>query len=839
MKYLQYLHQLRSAASKPRPQPPPFSTYTTTTDPAASNDLLNLIATASPMEPALNKIHHFLNAQLITSLIQKQPDPYLSFRFFIWTTNFARFRNRVSTNLIIDKLICSCTSDKQEIKKGDGNEKKQECEKSDEELFDLYWSVLDEVKEGNYDVGSGAFGVLIKAYGKVGKAEKAVEAFGRMKEFGCEANLFTYNAVLHVLVEKEVTLLALDVFNTMLKSNCKPDCSTFNVLINGLCKNGRMEETIKTFDEMSNRGIVPNRITYMVVLMGLCRAKRVDDAYRLFRTMRSSGCEPDSVIYDVLVDGFCKMGRIGQALELSESFGEAGYVMGLRGYSSLIHGLVKTNRTDEAFQFFWKIFKLGITPDVVLYTIMIHGLCRMRRLKDAVNLARDMTDRGLVPDTPCYNTLIKGFCDMGLLDQARSLWLEISKNGCLPSSRTYHILIHGMCKKGLVDEAQQIFNDMEKFGWSASVPTFNALIDGLCKAGKLEAARLILYKMEIGKNPSVFLRLSQGAYGVLDSNSLQMMVEKLCESGLVLKAYKILTQLADEVVPDIYTYNILINGFCKVGKVDFALKLYEELHLKGNSPDLVTYVTLIDGLFRVGREVDGIKFYELVSKSEFSHLPEAHKVVMKWHCRRGKTSFALSIWLKHQKSLVGGQDDETLRFVEKLVEMDDMVRALKLLLKRDIKLKNMDSGPYNIILIGLCQARRTNEAMELFLILKETSWYISPPSCVLLISYLLREQNIDHAVDVFLYTLEKGLHLMPRVCNNLIGSLLRWQERATDAFHLLKQMKYTGYDLNAYLHDGTRFLLYRQWSTRPIENDTPRWDDFSAKIHLPLPAVTN
>lgn len=758
-----------------------------------------------------------LNPQIVSSLLEQQPDPNLSSRFFNLTTRFLRFQRQSSSNLIINCLVSN-----------DNNN-----------LFDLYWGILDELKGQKYTLHPAAFSVLISAYLKLNQPEKAVETFDKMKDFDCTPDLFTFNLVLRLMVEKEITFLALPVFNMMLRFDCNPDCETFNILIDGLCKSRKLRDALKLFDEMSDRGIVPNKDTYRVVLTGLCRENRVDDALGLFHTMKTRGFQPDLIIYNVLLNGFCKMGRIDEAFSFSKSFRDVGYFIGIRGYSSLIDGLVNANRTREALCFFLKLFQIGRKPDVVLYTIMIRGLCNMRRLDDALNLMSDMKGRGLVPDTPCYNTLIKGLCDMGLLDQALALYLEIVKDGYLPSSQTYTILICGMCKNGLLGEAQQLFNEMEKLGCSPSVNTFNALIDGLCKAGKLEEARLMFYKMEIGKNPSVFLRLSQGADKVLDSKSLQVMVEKLCESGLVLKAYKLLKQLADSgVVPDIYTYNILINGYCKAEKVDAALKVYEELHLKGLSPDLVTFVTLMDGLQRVGREKEAMKFYEQMSKTKYSHFPVAHLVVMKWCCQKGKNLLAFSKWLNYQKNLEGGQDDKTLQLVEKLIESGDIVMALRMLLERDIKLKNMEPGPYNAILIGLCQAQRTKEAIELFVILEEFSSYISPPSCVLLISYLLRENSLDHAVDVFLYTLDKGFHLMPRVWNNLIGSLLDCQERATNALLLLRKMKSFGYDLNSYLHDATRYRLYRHWSTRKLENDTPRWDAHTAKIHLSLPPVT-
>ncbi|KAL0453114.1 UNVERIFIED_CONTAM: Pentatricopeptide repeat-containing protein [Sesamum latifolium] len=626
-----------------------------------TNEVLAVINSAHPIGPALQKLVPFLNREVIISVLQSQAqlkeDPRICFRFFIWAAEKTRFRSGLSHNLIVDMLLSGES----------GNS------------FHLYWSVLDELRDEKLPVPADAFVVLILGYWRLRKAEKAVETFGRMNDYECKPNLAAYNVILHVLVKKDVILLALAVYNMMLKSNCRIGCDTFNVLIDGLCKSGMTQDALNLFDEMTERGILPSRITYTVIMSGVCKAKRMHDAHRLFNLMKSSGCMPDALTYNALLDGFCKCGQIDEAFALFESFRNDGYRVGIKGFSCLIDGLIRAKRLSEAEELFQKVYDVGSVPDLVLYTIMMRGLCEAGRMKDAVNILRDMIGKGLVPDTQCYNVLIKGFCDIGLLDQARSLKLEISQHNQFPDTCTHTILVCGLCRNGLLGEAQQIFNDMEKLGCFPSVVTFNALIDGLSKAGKLEEAHLMLYKMEIGKNPSLFLRLSQGADRILDSASLQKMVDNLVNSGLILKAYKLLMQLADSgVVPNITTYNTLINGLCKAGQ-----------------------------------------------------------------------------YLKN----LSGRQGEALKSAEESFQNGDLVKAVRSLLEIDIKLADFDSAPYNIWLVGLCQADRVEEALKTFSILEEFNVTVSAPGCVKLIHSLCSEGKLDEAVDIFLYTMEKDLSL--------------------------------------------------------------------------------
>ncbi|GAB4843868.1 hypothetical protein Ancab_013830 [Ancistrocladus abbreviatus] len=751
------------------------------------NDVIRILEKSNPIEPALDSVVDILSPKIVSSVIKKQRhNPQLSFRFIIWAMKRDRWRIWKLHDLIVDMI------------------------KRDDE-FELYWRTLEELKSSGVWIPSDAFLVLILSYWKVGIAEKAVESFGKMREFQCKPDVFTYNAILYIMVQKEVVLLALAVYNQMLKMNCNPNRATYGILIEGLFKIGKSQDALNLFDEMTQRGIAPNNVTYTVVLTGLCRAKRVHDAQILFDKMRSTGCSPDLITCNALLNGYCKLGSMDEAFMHLRSLESNGYALGLKGYSSLIDGLFRAGRFEEANQWFHRLCKENIKPDIALYTIMIRGFSQAGRVKDALKYLTEITERGLVPDTQCYNALIKGFCDMGLLEDARSLKLQISENDCFPDAFTHTILICGMCRNGLVGEAKRIFIEMEKLGCFPSIVTFNALIDALFKVGEAEEARLLFHRMEIGRNPSLFLRLSQGADRILDSASLQYMVERLCESGLFVKAYRILMQLTTVVVPNITTYNILINGMFKDGKIDHANKLFQKLLISGQCPDSVTYGTLMDGFCRFDKVDDALALLDQMNKSGISST-SAYISFMKWYCRKGKVFLACSLWLKYLRCFKN-RGDEALKLIEQHFEKGELTQAVKDLLEMDFKLMQFDLAPYTIWLIGLCQARRIEEALKIFHVLQENKVDVTAPSCVMLIHGLCEAGKLGLALDVFMYTMEKGFILMPRICNKLLISLLRSQNNVKHAFDLLRKMELAGYNLNEHLSKTTKSLLHIRLNT--------------------------
>ncbi|KAK3446667.1 hypothetical protein EUGRSUZ_A02340 [Eucalyptus grandis] len=677
-----------------------------------------LDAAAGPVEPALDRISPFLSHDVVESVVREQRDRARCFRFLFWAMRDRRFRVWDSHRLVVDVLA------------------------EEEGAFDVYWRVLEEVRSCGLRIVSDAFLVLISAYWKMGMAEKAVDAFERMRDFDCEPNVYTYNKIMHVIVRKQIFMLALAIYNKMAKSDCLPNQATYTILIDAFCKTGKIKDALKMFDEMTLRGISPNERTYTIVIAGLCQAKSTDYAYKLFESMRESGCSPDTVTYNVLLDGFCKAGKIDEALLVLPTFEK------------------EAGRYDEVDVWYRRIVKEEVTPDVTLYAIMIRGLSKAGRMEDAMSMLEEMTQRGLTPNSYCYNAIVKGFCDAGLLDEARSLQLEISRRDSIHDACTYTILISGLCRNGLVEEARQIFDEMEKHGCLPSVVTFNALINGLCKSGQLQEANLLLHKMEIGRNPSIFLLLSQGSKRGSDS-------ERLKEMGLA---------------------------------------------------DSVTYATVIDGLQRVDREEKAFKLFDQMERVGIPPSSSVYKCLITWSCRRQKLPLAFSLWLKYLNNLPG-RDDGTLKVAEDHFEKGEVEQAFRHLLQLEMSLKDFDLAPYNILLIGMCQAWRIEEALKIFLLLKENELEITYTSCSTLLPALCKEGYLDASVEVFLYMLEGGFHVKFRHCNQLIRSLLLSDDRRQWAYGLIDKMESLG--LKFHLYESTESLLHRHSNMRNLEQVVP------------------
>nr|GMD47031.1 dihydrolipoyl dehydrogenase 2, chloroplastic-like [Ipomoea batatas] len=161
--------------------------------------------------------------------------------------------------------------------------------------------------------------------------------------------------------------------------------------------------------------------------------------------------------------------------------------------------------------------------------IVIHSLCKIGKTEQVIELVRNNES-----DTVSYNTIIWSFCRKELVQVGFGLVCKMVKKGIAFDSFTCNILVKGFCDMGLLPKARWVMEMLCHNGEAIStdIVGFNTIIHGYFKA---------------------------------------------CEVSDGLEVTKSMSQAS--VLPDIVTYNILINGFCEMGDFGIAKSLMDE-HLE-------------------------------------------------------------------------------------------------------------------------------------------------------------------------------------------------------------------------------------------------------------------
>ncbi|XP_020262243.1 pentatricopeptide repeat-containing protein At1g09820-like [Asparagus officinalis] len=137
------------------------------------------------------------------------------------------------------------------------------------------------------------------------------------------------------------------------------------------------------------------------------------------------------------------------------------------------------------------------------------------------------------------------------------------------------------------------------YRYKLSTFSLNPLLSSLIKTHHLNLAQ------------SVFNQMLTSRKIAPNSITFNTMINGLCKSGKLTKAEDMIKDMkAWGVSPNVVTYNTLIDGYCKRGKMYRADGLVKEMVGFGILPNSVTFNVLIDGYCKDGNLKGGLKFFE-------------------------------------------------------------------------------------------------------------------------------------------------------------------------------------------------------------------------------------
>ncbi|XP_057963762.1 pentatricopeptide repeat-containing protein At4g38150 [Malania oleifera] len=128
------------------------------------------------------------------------------------------------------------------------------------------------------------------------------------------------------------------------------------------------------------------------------------------------------------------------------------------------------------------------------------------------------------------------------------------------------------------------------------------------------------------------------------------MLDGLCKDGLVQEAMKLFGSMREKgTFPEVVIYTAVVEGFCKAQKLEDAKRIFRKMQSNGISPNAFSYTVLIQGMCNGERLEDGAEF--CVEMLEAGHSPNVATFVgvVSGFCK--------------EKSV-----EEAVRFIERLMQ---------------------------------------------------------------------------------------------------------------------------------------------------------------------------
>lgn len=162
---------------------------------------------------------------------------------------------------------------------------------------------------------------------------------------------------------------------------------------------------------------------------------------------------------------------------------------------------------------------------------------------------------------------------------------------------SYNVVLRALGKRKLFDYMINVLSEMRAKGLNPNYETLFIFMDSFVKARRVSKALHMFGKLE--------------EFGMeYDLESLKLMLRCLCQRSFVATASSLLNKMKEKMPFDSETYNIVIRGWSKFGRVNEIERVLEEMVADGFEPDSLTFSYLLEGLGRAGQIDDAVQIFE-------------------------------------------------------------------------------------------------------------------------------------------------------------------------------------------------------------------------------------
>ncbi|KAK9065029.1 hypothetical protein SSX86_016412 [Deinandra increscens subsp. villosa] len=203
---------------------------------------------------------------------------------------------------------------------------------------------------------------------------------------------------------------------------------------------------------------------------------------------------------------------------------------------------------------------------------------------------------GFSHDSRTYNMMMSILGKTKQFETMISLLDEIGEKGLL-TLETFQICIKSFAAAQQRRKAVGMFELMRKHNFKVGVGSINCLLDNLGRAKLGKEAQVLFEKLKGRFTPNI--------------QTYTVLLNGWCKVGNLLEAGKVWNEMIDKGLnPDIVAYNTMLEGLLKVHKRSDAVKLFEVMKAKGPPPNERSYTIMIRDLCKQKRMKDAVEYYE-------------------------------------------------------------------------------------------------------------------------------------------------------------------------------------------------------------------------------------
>lgn len=499
---------------------------------------------------------------------------------------------------------------------------------------------------------------------------------------------------------------------------------SWNICLKGFIRSGQLDKACQLFDEIQQRDVV----SWNSMVSGFVQYGHTEYAFELFSKMQNAGIRPNGFTYSILTS---IVSSISHGKEIHGSMIRSGVMsFSVVPGNSLISMYGDLGLLDYAFGVFLTAERL----DIISWNSLMSGCSRAGYVELAIKQFSLMRSFGFLVDPFTLSSVISSFSHFQDFEKGKQIFALCVKLGFLYHNVALSAIIDMFSKCNKLDVSVRLFQEIGQ--WDLVI--CDSMISSYARHGYGEEG-LQLFILTIRKNlmPTEFTLSS-----VLSFTALLFPIEQ----GI--QVHSLVVKLGME--SDAIIASSLVKMYSKFGLIDLAMKIFAKMVLR----DLISWNTIIMGLARNGRVVETLDIFHELLKNGLQPDRITLEGVLLACSYGGFVNEGLKIFSSMEKEYGTVPNEEHYACV-----IDMMARACKLKEATEI-IEKMPHEPNALILETLLRASLNNGELKLAEKLAEQLMELDPhfylPYTVLASTYEMRGKW-ERVVRVMKAVRERGV----------------------------------------------------------------------------------
>ncbi|XAR66707.1 hypothetical protein NMG60_11013021 [Bertholletia excelsa] len=292
------------------------------------------------------------------------------------------------------------------------------------------------------------------------------------------------------------------------------------------------------------------------------------------------------------------------------------------------------------------------------------------------------------------------------------------------------------------------------------------------------------------------------------ADTINCLLDSLGRAKLGKEAQLLFEKLKERFTPNLRTYTVLLNGWCRVKNLMEAGRTWNEMIDKGFKPDIVAHHTLLEGLLRCRKRSDAIKLFEVMKAKGPSPNVQSYTILIRDFCKQMRMREAIEYF---EEMLNSGYEPDAAVYTCLIAGFGNLKKMDKVYgLLKEMKEKGCppDVRTYNALIKLMTNRRMPDDAKKIYKKMIASGFQPTIHTYNMMMKSYFQAKNYEMGHAVWEEMIQKGCCPDDNSYIVFIGGLIK-QGRAEEACKYLEEMIEKGMkapqlDYNKFVADFSR-----------------------------------